>query len=197
MPAPELKPATSAGILTPRRAQVLADRAGREVAAFDVLLCHGTRWWMMSEARKIILEVGAHGLSCRDQSGEMLKVVPLEFVTGWKVKEEVLELLISKDLQSFYRMRFQTSEGAAIEDAFHRVATERVERGAAEGSPNRRSLSGSLFGEASFFGRARGASVLRGSFFGASGSTAASDQASDSAPPSAPANVPIVVLRET
>ena len=195
--APQLMPATSedAGILTPRRGQELANRAGREVVAFDVLLCHGTRWWMMSEARQIILEVGDHGLSCRDRNGEMLKVVPLEYVIGWKVKEEFLELLISKDLETFYRMRFKTSEGASIEESFNRVATERVERGTAEGSPPRRSISASIFGETSFFGRARGASVLRGSF-GGSGRLSQSQQASAASPPSAPAQTPVVVLRE-
>ena len=73
---PKLTPRTSIdyGLQEPPTGHELATDAGRDVAAFNVVM----RSHSKNEGRSIILEVGEHGLSLRDPFGALLKVVPLE-----------------------------------------------------------------------------------------------------------------------
>ena len=79
--------------------------------------------------RQIVLDVGEHGLAIKDPFGALLKVVPLEYVTGWKPEARELILVISKDLQKFHRMivRCEGEETPlAIEAALAYYAEHRI-----------------------------------------------------------------------
>ena len=118
-PALQAASSSEAGILTPRSGQELAASAGRSVDAFNVILMSQAT---ESEGRQVVLEVADHGISMRDPYGALLKVVPLEYITGWKSDAQTLVLMISKDLETFYRMRCQTNDGPAIEAALTKAA---------------------------------------------------------------------------
>ena len=118
-PALQAASSSEAGILTPRSGQELAASAGRSVDAFNVILMSQAT---ESEGRQVVFEVADHGISMRDPYGALLKVVPLEYITGWKSDAQNLVLMISKDLETFYRMRCQTNDGPAIEAALTKAA---------------------------------------------------------------------------
>lgn len=158
---PVLRPGSSggSGVLSPRSGQEMAEAAGRDVAAFNVIMIRSdplaTDVDSAHEGRSIILEVGDHGISCRDPYGALLKVVPLEFIIAWKAREETMDIVTSKNLEDFFKMRLQTREGAAIEQALETFAHEHLAN-----PPRRRSTRGSVFGSDGFFGSRRGPSVV-------------------------------------
>ena len=123
--------------MTPRSGEELAAAAGREVAAFDVVLVSQRA---ENEGRLVILEVGSHGLSIRDPFGALLKVVALEHLTGWKSDAELglFTVIISKDLETFHRMAFQTNLSAAIEAAVDQLAERRANASSPTGPPKAR-----------------------------------------------------------
>jgi len=111
-------------------AEKVARRAGREeVAAFDVVLTS----IFTPDERAIALEVGEHGVSLRDPQGALIKVLPIEHLTGWGHKEDVtpcvFTLVVSEDLTTFDKMHFQidTGKGAELEAALQEAAERRAE----------------------------------------------------------------------
>ena len=111
-----------------------------------------------SIGRQVLLQIGTHGLTIRDPYGAILKVVPIEYVTGWKRKEEGLLLLISKDLEAFYKLYAETDDPETIEAALSYYAEARLE----SSPPSRASMRQSR----SSFGRARASTLGLSSLFG-------------------------------
>ena len=108
-------------------AEKVARRAGREeVAAFDVVLTS----IFTPDERAIALEVGEHGVSLRDPQGALIKVLPIEHLTGWGHKEDVtpcvFTLVVSEDLTTFDKMHFQVSRRTAPGCIRRRVTQRRL-----------------------------------------------------------------------
>jgi len=78
--------------------------------------------------RQVVLKVGVHGMSVHDPFGALLKVVPIEYITGWKSKDDgAFEVVISKDLSEFFRLTATQVDGTAVGSALARVCRERAE----------------------------------------------------------------------
>lgn len=69
--------------------------------------------------RTVTLEAGGYGLALRDPAGALLKVIPLEHMTRYGTRPAapgLFSLLISRDLESFFRMDFRTDDGKVRRD---------------------------------------------------------------------------------
>ena len=130
MPPPMMRGAAmsvdqlATGYFASGHAKEVARRAGREVEAFDVVLLSPET----PDGRSISLEIGDHGVSLRDPAGALLKVIALEHLTGWAAKADgTFVMIMSTDLEHFSKMSFRVDDGAAIDAAIKRVASERAE----------------------------------------------------------------------
>ena len=99
--------------------------------------------------RQIVLDVGEHGLAIKDPFGALLKVVPLEYVTGWKHAARDLILVISKDLEKFHRMVVRC-EGEETPIAIETALTYYAEHRIATSPPRLRGRSASSLSMTSF-----------------------------------------------
>jgi len=117
------------GYLTSGMTQQVATVAQRnDVVGFDVILQSP----YSPDGRALGLEIGDHGISLRDPLGALIKVLPIEHLTGWSIHEDtqppVLIVVTSADLVTFDKLHFQIAEsrGTAALNELEMVASRRA-----------------------------------------------------------------------